>query len=30
MTEAIECRRELIVNKSADEVWDWITDVRTS
>ena len=28
MTEAIECRRELIVNKSADEVWEWMLDVR--
>jgi hypothetical protein len=28
MSEAIECKRELIVNKSADEVWEWISDVR--
>jgi hypothetical protein len=28
MSEAIECKRELIVNKSADEVWEWILDVR--
>lgn len=28
MSEAIECQRELIVDKSADEVWEWISDVR--
>lgn len=28
MSEAIECKRALIVDKSGDEVWEWISDVR--
>jgi hypothetical protein len=28
MAEALKCDRELIVDKSADEVWEWLSDVR--
>ena len=28
MSEVLECRRELIVDKSADEVWQWLSNIR--
>lgn len=28
MAETLECSRELIVDKSADQVWEWLSDLR--
>jgi len=28
MSETLECRRELVVDKPADQVWEWLTDLR--
>lgn len=28
MAEAMECRREIIVEKSADEAWEWLSNLR--
>ncbi len=28
MSEAFDCRRELIVDKPADQIWEWLTDLR--
>ena len=28
MSEALECRRELIVDKPADQIWEWLSDLR--
>src|ERR1041384_2591986 len=28
MPEVLECKRELFVDKSADEVWEWLRNIR--
>jgi len=28
MSESLRCEREIIVDKSADEVWEWLSNVR--
>ena len=28
MSEVLECRRELVVNKPADQIWEWLSDLR--
>lgn len=28
MSETLECRRELIVDRGADQIWEWLTDLR--
>ena len=28
MAEAFECKRELVVEKPADQVWEWLSDLR--
>ena len=28
MSETLECRRELVVDRSADQIWEWLTDLR--
>lgn len=28
MSEVLECRRELVVDRSADQVWEWLSNLR--
>jgi hypothetical protein len=28
MSEVLECKRELVVDKSADQVWEWLSNLR--
>lgn len=28
MSETLECRRELVVDRPADQIWEWLTDLR--